>query len=522
MDRRISQWMMFFCLAYASPITAEWTTPVDVSLPGQDATTPRVAVDSFGNATSVWTVATYDIKSSTRSYGGMWQLVPSDITSLGSDDKQIAVDAFGNAVVGWVNSLGGSQLLASTRPAGGNWQPAEYPVGGSELPCGQLQIAMDSNGDAILVWEINGFIDSATRPYNGSWQNLGSVSSHGSSNYPQIAVDSNGNATAVWEWNNGTNTIIQSATRPYNGSWQSPDNVSPLGQNSNNPQIAIDGLGNATVVWQWNNGTNSIIQSVTRPYNGSWQTVPDNISQMGQSAINPRIAADVHGNVTVVWERFDGMTQVIQSSSKPYGGTWQLIPDNLSRGQDARVPQIVIDGQGDATVIWQGSDGTNTIIQASTRPAGGSWLGTPVNLSLPGQDAQSPQLAIDVGGNVTVVWTRFNGSNWIVQSCARYLVPFPPSRFWGSGKLEGDDLLLKTKWKKSQSNDVVRYEICARGKPIKTIPAGERAEAIIHLHARHLHYGFSKDYRRFLHDKYGIRAINSSGVISDITMLDVE
>jgi hypothetical protein len=44
---------------------------------------------------------------------------------------------------------------------------------------------------------------------------------------------------------------------------------------------------------------------------------------------------------------------------------------------------------------------------------------TPVDLSASGQDASSPQVAVDGEGNAVFTWLRFDGTNFRVQAQAR-------------------------------------------------------------------------------------------------------
>lgn len=53
--------------------------------------------------------------------------------------------------------------------------------------------------------------------------------------------------------------------------------------------------------------------------------------------------------------------------------TW-LASTNLSEaGANAEGPQVAVDPQGDAVAVWQRYDGTDWIIQAASREAGGAW-----------------------------------------------------------------------------------------------------------------------------------------------------
>jgi hypothetical protein len=84
-------------------------------------------------------------------------------------------------------------------------------------------------------------------------------------------------------------------------------------------------------------------------------------------------------------------------------------------GRDASSPQAAVDPSGNSVAVWYRSNGPNFVIQAATRAAGGTWR-APVDLSVAGQNAFSPQVAVDPAGDAVTVWDRFNGANFIVQS----------------------------------------------------------------------------------------------------------
>ena len=109
------------------------------------------------------------------------------------------------------------------------------------------------------------------------------------------------------------------------------------------------------------------------------------------------------------------------------GSAWAapawLAPQDLSAaGQDAYDPQVAVDGQGNAIAVWSRFDGTNFIVQAAVRAAGGSF-GAPQDLSAAGQDAHVPEAAVDGQGNAIAVWSRSNGTNYIVQAAVRAAGP---------------------------------------------------------------------------------------------------
>ena len=114
------------------------------------------------------------------------------------------------------------------------------------------------------------------------------------------------------------------------------------------------------------------------------------------------------------------MAAMRQSGMPLPGGNVQLmmkptLKDLSAAGADASAPELVIDSQDRATVVWVRSDDTNDRIQAVRLEADGT-PGTIHDLSAAGKDASGPQLAIDSEDRTTVVWLRSDGTNSRVQS----------------------------------------------------------------------------------------------------------
>jgi hypothetical protein len=93
---------------------------------------------------------------------------------------------------------------------------------------------------------------------------------------------------------------------------------------------------------------------------------------------------------------------------------WQASANLAEAGQNAETPQVAVDAQGDTVAVWRRYDGSNQIVQGAVRPAGGSWQ-TPVSLSEAGRNAEAPQVAVDAQGDAVAVWQRYDGSHPIVQ-----------------------------------------------------------------------------------------------------------
>ncbi|MGA7435462.1 MAG: hypothetical protein WBW44_07540, partial [Solirubrobacterales bacterium] len=231
---------------------------------------------------------------------------------------------------------------------------------------------------------------------------------------PQVAIGPDGTATVIWRGSAGAEYIVQAATRPPGGSFGTPADLSAAGEDAEGQQIAIGPDGTATAVWYRSDGTNYIIQTATRPPGGSFGA-PVDLSVPGGDALGPQIAIGPDGTATAVWYRFNGTFNIIQAVTRPPGGSFSGRINISASGQDAFDPQIAVGPDGTAIAVWTYNNGTFNIIEGTTRPPGGSF-GTPSDLSESGQNAFVPQVAIGPDGTATAVWRRNDG---IIQAATR-------------------------------------------------------------------------------------------------------
>ena len=417
------------CLCVFS-LEAAWTTPEPVSDTDRSIFDPQIAVDAAGNATAVWRIndgSNFIIQASTKRVDESWQ-DPENLSADGYDANtpQIAVNAAGNATAVWTINDGSHFIIqAKTKLVDGIWQDLNN-LSTPGRTAREPQIAMDATGNATAVWAeddgSNYIVQARTKPFGESWQDIATLSDAGqSAREPQIAVDADGNATAVWVRYNGSEYIIQASTKRVGESWQDPENLSADGYDTSVPQIAVNAAGDAAAVWVGSDGSNEIIQATTKPFGESWQD-PVDLSVAGSNNLAPQIAVDADGNATAVWIWNDGSNFIVQASTKRVGESWQD-PENLSAdGYDTYVPQIAVDAAGNATAVWVTDDGSNYVVQAKTKPFGGSWQDL-ATLSEAGQDTRAPQIAVDAAGNVTAVWVKGNKKSGVVESSTQYTAP---------------------------------------------------------------------------------------------------
>lgn len=235
---------------------------------------------------------------------------------------------------------------------------------------------------------------------------------------PQLALDPQGGATVVWE--EEYSGAIQSASRPAGGSWSPPVNLSAAGVWAHEPQVAVDSQGNATAVWERYHPKGNLIQSSSRPAGGSW-SAPVNLSEPGRDARNAQIAAGPQGVATAIWARSDGRDLVVQSAMRPAGRSWSAPVDiSAHDGRGGFYPRLVVDSRGKATAVWKGYDRHrhDLAIQAATHPLGGAWS-RPTDVSnrfTRDTDISRPLIAVGPQGNSTVVWAIGARGGGIVQA----------------------------------------------------------------------------------------------------------
>ena len=390
------------------PAGGSWQTPVNLSEAGENALAPQIAIDAQGDAVAVWERSdgsSVIVQGASRPAGGSWQ-APVNLSEAGENagEPEVAVDAHGDAVAVWERSDGSSVIVqGASRPAGGSWQtPVKLSEAGQDgfAP----QVALDPQDDAVAVWACfngsNVIVQGASRPAGGSWQTPVNLSEAGQEAFtPQVAVDAQGDAVAVWQ----RSFIVQGTSRPAGGSWQTPINLSEAGQEAFSPQVAVDRQGDAVAVWE---RAHEPVQGASKPAAGSWQT-PVNLTEAGEESFAPKVAVDALGDAVAVWDRFDGSNDIVQGVSKLSGGSWQT-PVNLSEaGQHAGEPQVAVDAQGDAVAAWPRSYGTNEVVQAAGYDAAGPLLN---GLLIPTSGSAGQPLTFSV--SPLDVWSALGATSW--------------------------------------------------------------------------------------------------------------
>ena len=120
-----------------------------------------------------------------------------------------------------------------------------------------------------------------------------------------------------------------------------------------------------------------------------------------------QLATDAAGNAVAVWVQFDSPRLNVWANRYVAGtgwGTARLIQANTTGV--AGGPQVAVDVGGNATVVWHQQDGARSNIWANRYVAGAGWdIAALIEADDLG-DADLPQVAADASGNAVAVWRQ--------------------------------------------------------------------------------------------------------------------
>ena len=176
----------------------------------------------------------------------------------------------------------------------------------------------------------------------------------GNATTPQVAVDGAGNAIAVWSQSDGTRTNIIANRYLAGGGWIGAIPIETNTGDADSPQIAVDGTGNAVVVWSQADTTPRINIWANHFTLGVGWAVPSLIeSDDTGDALAPHIAINNNDNTEAVWAQADGSARInIWANHYTVGWGWSVASRiETDNAGDAVNPRIAIDSSGNALAV---------------------------------------------------------------------------------------------------------------------------------------------------------------------------
>src|SRR3990172_9341444 len=196
------------------------------------------------------------------------------------------------------------------------------------------------------------------------------------------------------------------------------------------PQVAVDPRGNAIAVWRQFDGNIDNLTANRYVAGLGWTGEVLIEAEDAGGATQPQIALDPQGNAIVVWRQSNGTRDSIMANGYVAGVAWGApVYVETDDAGNAAYPQVDADTAGNAVAVWHQSDGTRTNIWANRYAVGAGWGPAQLVETLDLGDAEYPDVAMDAAGNALAGWYQFDGTRFDVWANR-----FVASAGWGSAE----------------------------------------------------------------------------------------
>lgn len=222
--------------------------------------------------------------------------------------------------------------------------------------------------------------------------------------HPTVAIDPFGNAVAAWGRTAGmsaTEDIWAASYHHASRVWTGALRVSG-GGNASNASVAMDGKGNAILVWEEGFPTQIFYRTLSA--DGVWSpplgTAPFSVVESAYAQTVPHIAMDPSGQPVVLWQEYYGGLTHIHSAKKLSDSSWTLFGALSDPSVNARLlcpKPMAFNMQGEGVAVWEEED--NGVHGAYY--ADGSWM-VPFFVGL----GKEPSVGIDEEGSGMIVWNQ--------------------------------------------------------------------------------------------------------------------
>jgi hypothetical protein len=281
------------------------------------------------------------------------------------------------------------------------------------------ELAMNERGDAIAEWEPgppSSGPDQVEAIYRnaqaGRWEAAANIGKGPIDLGSQVAIDSRGDAIVVWRAGApGDEASVWAAVRLAGvASWSAPVSLGTASSSlQSRPSVVFDGRSDAYVAWP---GPGGIGVAVYRASHGTWER-PYRRLPTGKQV---RVAVDPRGDLILLWEGFARIEGAVALRGKRrWQGPHTILSEELAPGADPRGggPALAVDGQGDVVALWSsrpwGSGAAGLLSVHAARWSRRRGWSRPVVISPRGWDTGPPYAASDAKGDAVAVWDASNG-----------------------------------------------------------------------------------------------------------------
>ena len=294
-----------------------------------------------------------------------------------------------------------------------------YNVTVGTQPAGQTCTVQNGSGTASA--NVSNVAVNCTTGTARSWQGAALIESNDVARAfnPQVAVDGQGNAIAVWAHGNGSVDRIWANRYTPGGGWGTPQTIDDNTGNATEPHIALDSAGNAVAIWVRENIVSRRGVVAASFAAGAWDA-PQDVEGNAGNARAPRVAIDASGVARAIWIQHDGNFERVRSG-RLQGGSWDMSTSSIDGGTgNASDARIHVFANGAALAVWVQLNGATPRLWHN-RFNGIGWSTADLldenNTSF---NLDAPSLAGDASGNAVVVWAQGTATTSSTVYARRY------------------------------------------------------------------------------------------------------
>ena len=192
--------------------------------------------------------------------------------------------------------------------------------------------------------------------------------------------------------------------------WQLAVNIDDADGWCNDPCVTMNSTGHAMVAWEWHSatGTSTGVRVNSYAPETGWNAAElIQINDTGYT-VHPQVAMNDDGKAILVWAHYDGTRSDICASSYSNGwGEAEVVQYGTVDSESLPWVDVEIDPNGNAIAVWHIKDGQRNSIYGCRYVDGIGWE-APSLLEAGDGDAWAPQVAMDDSGDAVVVWFQFD------------------------------------------------------------------------------------------------------------------
>jgi hypothetical protein len=287
------------------------------------------------------------------------------------------------------------------------------------------QITLDDNGHSIVVWlqideGVETILANSYDPVDG-WGTPERIETlpFSAESGPKIDIDDDGNALAVWSHRSSGDYLLRGARYVPTTGWTEPVTIENIRDQFSPPTVAVDGDGNAMVVWTQLDLAFMSVKAKSYTLTDGWGETEFIENSDAGSATSPQIEFDGRGNAIAVWLQNDETASfatdpnIYANHYSPANG-WgdeEQIEHTSNQSAGAHTPKIDINDEGYAVAVWRQTLDGKFRIEANRYIPGIGWGANAVTVAK-NPDVGSawfmntPDLAIDGNGNALSIWSQ--------------------------------------------------------------------------------------------------------------------